>query len=423
MIRDGGGCTLSYKRLDRLFHENTSSNRKSENEHEAQTRLTAPSSFRTGIDVGADELFLAVPRELSIATEKILRTERKVSQLWRDLPGIACGAYVRNLIVDEVVCTNKMEGVQSTRKQIEEALEGIDGGRRGRSSYEAVHRVREPISWSCQRRCRPARNACGHPRAVRRGRRRHAESGDAPDGQLFRKFGVDIKAPTDRVVHRGVEPEDAIVSYLDKMIDLVSSEDMPEVYSALLSHYLFEYIHPFYDGNGRTGRFLLALYLSNPLSLPTTLSLCRVIAEHKGAYYKAFSVTEDPLNHGEATFFVLQMMDLVRIAQEELVAELGTRRDALSTAEGRLEEIRLRGALSDRACGVLYQMVQVALFGSSPEVTLRDIAAYLEVTPQSARKYALELERANFVEAVSLRPLKFKLSDDGKEAFGIEDLA
>ena len=175
MIRDGGGCTLSYKRLDRLFHENTSSNRKSENEHEAQTRLTAPSSFRTGIDVGADELFLAVPRELSIATEKILRTERKVSQLWRDLPGIACGAYVRNLIVDEVVCTNKMEGVQSTRKQIEEALEG---GRRGRSSYEAVHRVREPISWSCQRRrCRPARNACGHPRAVRRGRRRHAESG------------------------------------------------------------------------------------------------------------------------------------------------------------------------------------------------------------------------------------------------------
>ena len=117
------------------------------------------------------------------------------------------------------------------------------------------------------------------------------------------------------------------------------------------------------------------------------------------------------------------MMDLVRIAQEELVAELGTRRDALSTAEGRLEEIRLRGALSDRACGVLYQMVQVALFGSSPEVTLRDIAAYLEVTPQSARKYALELERANFVEAVSLRPLKFKLSDDGKEAFGIEDLA
>ena len=71
------------------------------------------------------------------------------------------------------------------------------------------------------------------------------------------------------------------------------------------------------------------------------------------------------------------MMDLVRIAQEELVAELGTRRDALATAESYLDEIRLCGALSDRACGVLYQMVQVALFGSSPEVTLRDVAGYL----------------------------------------------
>ena len=349
MIRDGGGCTLSYKRLDRLFHENTSSNRKSENEHEAQTRLTAPSSFRTGIDVGTGELFLAVPRELSIATEKILRTERKVSQLWRDLPGIACGAYVRNLIVDEVVCTNKMEGVQSTRKQIEEALEGIEGGdgedRRTKQFIEFANLYLGLASGDVALPETPADIRALYDAVVAG----TLKAGDAPDGQLFRKFGVDIKAPTDRVVHRGVEPEDAIVSYLDKMIDLVSSEDMPEVYSALLSHYLFEYIHPFYDGNGRTGRFLLALYLSNPLSLPTTLSLCRVIAEHKGAYYKAFSVTEDPLNHGEATFFVLQMMDLVRkksLSQNwERAATRCRRRRAVSKRSGFVGRCRIAPAV------------------------------------------------------------------------------
>ncbi|MTH39139.1 Fic family protein, partial [Veillonella dispar] len=236
---------MSYKRLDRLFHENTSSNRKSENEHEAQTRLTAPSSFRTGIDVGTGELFLAVPRELSIATEKILRAERKVSQLWRDLPGIACGAYVRNLIVDEVVCTNEMEGVQSTRKQIEEALEGIEEGdgedRRTKQFIEFANLYLGLTSGDVALPETPADIRALYDAVVAG----TLKTGDAPDGQLFRKFGVDIKAPTDRVVHRGVEPEDAIVSYLDKMIDLVSSEDMPEVYSALLSHYLFEYIHPF----------------------------------------------------------------------------------------------------------------------------------------------------------------------------------
>lgn len=53
------------------------------------------------------------------------------------------------------------------------------------------------------------------------------------------------------------------------------------------------------------------------------------------------------------------------------------------------------------------------------DVTLHDMAGYLEVTPQSARKYAAELEKAGLVEAVGLRPLKFKLSESGKSAFGM----
>ena len=246
---------------------------------------------------------------------------------------------------------------------------------------------------------------------------------DALDGELFRADGVDVKASSQRVVHRGVQPESAIVSYLDAMIRLADSEEMPELYSAVLSHYLFEYIHPFYDGNGRTGRFLLALYLSNPLSLPTTLSLSRVIAEHKGAYYQAFSVTEHPLNHAEGTFFVLQMMDLIRTAQDELVAELQARREALMEAEERLDGVRADVGLSERACNLLYQVVQVALFGANADVTLQDAAKHLEVTSQSARKYATELESAGLIETTSRRPLKFMLSGRGEEAFGMTNAA
>lgn len=410
---------MAYKRLDRLFHENASSDRESENEREAYARLTAPSSFRTGIHIGTGELFLDVPCELSLITEKVLRAERKVSQLWRNLPGIACGAYVRNLIVDEVVCTNEMEGVRSTRKQIEEALESIDGNaqedKRANQFIEFANLYLGLTSGDVAFPEKPEDIRALYDAVVAG----TLKAGDAPDGELFRAYGVDIKAPTDRVVHRGIEPESKIIRYLDLMIDLASSEDVPEVYSALLSHYLFEYIHPFYDGNGRTGRFLLALYLSNPLSLPTTLSLSRVIAEHKGAYYKAFSITEDPLNHGEATFFVLQMMDLIRIAQDDLVAELSVRHDALKEAEGRLESVRDEEGLSERACNMLYQVVQVSLFGTNADVTLHDVSGYLEVTPQSARRYAAELEKAGLVEAIGLRPLKFKLSVRGENAFGV----
>lgn len=77
-------------------------------------------------------------------------------------------------------------------------------------------------------------------------------------------------------------------------------------------------VHPFYDGNGRTGRYLLALYLSSPLSILTTLSLSRVIAANRDAYYRSFKEAEHPLNHGELTHFVMNMLENVRIAQNDL---------------------------------------------------------------------------------------------------------
>ncbi|CAK7062329.1 MAG: hypothetical protein MEEGG_02876 [Eggerthella lenta] len=76
------------------------------------------------------------------------------------------------------------------------------------------------------------------------------DPGDALDGQLFCADGVDVKASSQRIVHRGVQPESAIISYFNAMIRLVNSEEVPELYSALLSHYLFEYIHPFMTETG-----------------------------------------------------------------------------------------------------------------------------------------------------------------------------
>lgn len=54
------------------------------------------------------------------------------------------------------------------------------------------------------------------------------------------------------------------------------------------AHYIFEYAHPFYDGNGRTGCYLLSLFLENSLSQPTVLSLSRAIANNRFALTDAF---------------------------------------------------------------------------------------------------------------------------------------
>lgn len=77
-----------------------------------------------------------------------------------------------------------------------------------------------------------------------------------------------------------------------------------------LFHYLLGYIHPFYDGNGRLSRFLTSNYLcdDNPF---LALSLSQHIYAHKEAYYKAFTITNDPRNRGDLTYFVLSFLKLL----------------------------------------------------------------------------------------------------------------
>lgn len=69
------------------------------------------------------ELFMALPHELSVLSEQVLRKERVVQSLRAAIPPIARGALVRSLVINEVVGTNDLEGIRSTRKQINELLE------------------------------------------------------------------------------------------------------------------------------------------------------------------------------------------------------------------------------------------------------------------------------------------------------------
>jgi len=66
-----------------------------------------------------------------------------------------------------------------------------------------------------------------------------------------------------------------------------SQNDLPVLVKLAIQHYQFESIHPFYDGNGRTGRIVnvLHLMLNNLLDSPI-LYLSGYIIKHKPAYYR-----------------------------------------------------------------------------------------------------------------------------------------
>jgi len=247
------------------------------------------------------------------------------------------------------------------------------------------------------------------------------DASKAPDGTLFRAEGVDITEGGVRVLHRGLEPESRIIEAIEAMISLARSDEIPATYAAIASHYLFEYAHPFYDGNGRTGRYLLSLFLSEPLSKPTALSLSQTIAENRNDYYAAFRTAENPLNKGELTFFVFTLLELVRKAQASVIERLTQSEAILRELEGKMQSIVSSLHLKPQEAQATFILMQYEAFGLMGDASVHELAGFLGVGEQMARKHLAELEKKGVVIKWRKRkPLTFALSDEFKARFNIE---
>lgn len=383
------------------------------------TRLESESTFRTGITISGDELFLAVPRELSLLNEKVLRREQRIATHMRAIPAVAQWALVRGLVVDEVVSTNSLEGVYSTRRQINELLQadGSDRDSYGQKRFRELAKLYLGLYCDDPKMPSTAEDVRAIYDKVMEGE--PLDDDHRPDGRLFRADGVDVYAPNGRVVHQGIEPESRIIDTINTMLSIVNSEEIPATYSAIMGHFIFEYTHPFYDGNGRTGRYLLALHLSRPFSILTSLSLSRVLAENRTSYYRAFRQTEHPTNHGELTPFVISILESVMIAQKELDVELDRKQATYELAIEKLADNQNTNSLNDREMRIVFFLTQLQLFAAFPDATLAEIADDMELSTQQARVHTKRLENKGLIVTTNRRPLRFALSDHALAEIGI----
>src|SRR5690606_12908915 len=98
------------------------------------------------------------------------------------------------------------------------------------------------------------------------------------------------------------------LSNLEKFINENNGFD-PLIKMALM-HYQFEAIHPFVDGNGRTGRILLLLYLkvSGLLEIPA-IYLSEYIIRHKNEYYQKLRGVTEKENWEDFILYMLVMVE------------------------------------------------------------------------------------------------------------------
>lgn len=118
-----------------------------------------------------------------------------------------------------------------------------------------------------------------------------------------------VNQATGEVVYMPPQSSDLIEKYmsdLEKFINASEQIDYDPLVKMALIHHQFESIHPFYDGNGRTGRIINILYLiqQNLLDTPI-LYLSRYINRNKGNYYRLLQEVRETQNWQEWIIFIL----------------------------------------------------------------------------------------------------------------------
>jgi Fic family protein len=131
---------------------------------------------------------------------------------------------------------------------------------------------------------------------------------------------------TGKVVYTPPQDLDTIVSLMNNLETFINDDKMMEadpLIKMAIIHHQFESIHPFYDGNGRTGRIINILYLVQKglLHLPV-LYLSQYIIKHKSDYYRLLQLVREEGEWEEWILFMLNGIEKTAAASVTLITSI-----------------------------------------------------------------------------------------------------
>lgn len=307
---------MSRKTLKALFHMGVK-----DYKEEYEYRYNDENTIHLPVNIGDNTAFICQTPEIYKRIISIERLDKNVSELYSSFPDIAIEQFTTRCLIDEILLTNDIEGVHSTRKEIGEILQDLSThNKRNRfvgliAKYVMLER-RQPMSFKTCQDIRKVYDDIFYEEI------KANDPENLPDGEVFRRSGVEVQSAAQRVIHKGLMPESRIIETFEQSLSVLNDNDIDIFIRISVFHYLFGYIHPFYDGNGRTSRFISSYLLSRELTPLIGFRLSYTIKENISKYYKAFEVCNDPHNKGELTPFVDMFLSIVEISMQQLLETL-----------------------------------------------------------------------------------------------------
>lgn len=377
---------MEYELLSKIFYK-----KPTEYESIYDARFNSEASIKLPIKIHENVGFIFNTNEITKLLVKIYKTINKINLLRTHLPNIAINSYIIKSLKDEIALTNEIEGVRSTRKEIEDAIDSIKNDKSARFKglvdkyFKLISNEIIPLN-NCED-IRTIYDALVLP---------EIEKENLPDGILFRKDPVQVVSATQKEKHRGIMPESKIIESLDLCLDFLKSDDIDSLIKISAFHYLFGYIHPFYDGNGRTSRFISSYLIKNELDVLLALKLSYTVKNNINKYYKAFDVCNDRKNKGDITFFVVTFLELLSQASDDLYTKIADLNDQLNYYNNIINTLVNEKVLNDKQAKCIFILCQNRLFDDT-YMNMNTLTELLEKSDTTTRKILKSLESKNLL--------------------------
>jgi len=222
------------------------------------------------------------------------------------------------------------------------------------------------------------------------------------DAGVRRQSGTVLKnAATGEVVFTPPQEYEVIQELLTNLEHYINEpNELDTLVNMAIIHYQFESIHPFYDGNGRTGRIINILYLilKELLDIPI-LYLSSYIIKHKADYYRLLQEVRTKENWEEWILYILDGVEQTSLATIELVNDIH----------------RLMGETKEKIKTELpkiYSKDLVEILFMHPYTKIEFLVKDLGITRKTASKYLNELEEIGILKNIQIKNSKFFINEE-----------
>ena len=195
-----------------------------------------------------------------------------------------------------------------------------------------------------------------------------------PDAGCFRSGNVGVFRG-EQLMHAGT-PAAYVPEVMRQLIDWLRTTSVHPLIKGAIFHCEFEYIHPFSDGNGRTGRLWHSLILQQWRPIFAWLPIENMIHEHQEEYYQALNTAQNSAQNEVFTSFVLRLIR--NLLQEIHEGQAG------NVVDNVVNNVVENGGKGQNAV--------MAVLKKKPRASAREIAALVNMSERQIQRIRAELK-------------------------------